>query len=129
LSYYLINNFRVKNTKRFEDKLSLLQKNGLVINEIQNNGNTLLHIATERNDLALLKKLSSFNIDVNIKNDNDLSALQIGAMKAKNDKIIKYLISIGADKIVKTNFDETIYDLASENEILQKNKTNINFLK
>ena len=129
LSYYLINNFRAKNTKRFEDKLSLLQKTGLVINEIQNTGNTLLHIATERNDLELLKRLSSFNIDVNIKNDNDLSALQIGVMKAKNDKIIKYLISIGADKNVKTNFDETIYDLASENEILQKNKTNINFLK
>jgi ankyrin repeat protein len=76
-----------------------------------------------------LKRLSSFDIDLNIKNDAGLSALQIAVMKAKNDKIIKYLLSIGADKNVKTNFNETVFDLASENELLQKSNTNISFLK
>jgi ankyrin repeat protein len=127
LSYYLINNYYAKNTKRFEDKLSLLQKNGLVINKPQYENNTLLHLATERNNLDLLKRISSFKIDVNHKNDEGFTALQIAAMKGKNTNIIKYLLSIGADKTVKTDFNETIYDLASENELLQKNT--IEFLK
>lgn len=129
LSYYLINNFRVNKTERFESKLKLLKANSLVLNQIQNSGNTLLHIATERNNIALLKRLSTFNIDINIKNKSGLSALQIAAMKAKDDVIIKYLLSIGADKNIKTDFDETIYDLASENELLQKQNINISFLK
>ena len=127
LSYYLINNFKVNKPEVFETKLKVLEKNGLVINQLQNSENTLLHIATQRNNLALLKRLASFKIDVNAINKENLSALQIAVMKAKDDKIIKYLLSIGADKNVKTDFDETIYDLASENELLKKH--NLNFLK
>lgn len=129
LSYYLINNFRVHNVEKFEKKLKLLQKNGLVVNKLQNSKNTLFHIAAKRNNLPLLKRLSSFNIDVNAKNKENLSALQIAVMTAKNDKIIKYLLSIGADKNVKTDFDESVYDLASENELLQKQNIDISFLK
>ncbi|WP_299012296.1 ankyrin repeat domain-containing protein [uncultured Polaribacter sp.] len=129
LSYYLINNFKSKNTTAFEAKLKLLEKNGLVVNKPQNAGNTLLHIAVERNNLALLKRLASFKIDVNAKNKQGLTALQIAAMKANDTAIINYLLSIGADKNVKTDFDETVYDLASENELLQKQNINISFLK
>jgi ankyrin repeat protein len=129
LSYLVLNNYKTKNTKPFEEKLALLQENGFIFNEIQNAGNTLLHIATERNNISLLKRLSSFDIDLNSKNDAGLSALQIAAMKAKDDKIIKYLLSIGADKSVKTDFDETVFNLASENELLKKSNTNISFLK
>ncbi len=129
LSYYLVNNYNNKNTKRFEDKLALLQKHKLIINQPQNSGNNLLHIATNRSDLDLLKRLVEFNIDVNAKNDENLTALQIAAMKAKNLKIIKYLLSIGANKSVKTDFNETVFDLASENEILKKKNINITFLK
>ncbi|SDR76875.1 Ankyrin repeat [Polaribacter sp. KT25b] len=127
LSYYLIRNFSTKKPEVFEQKLILLEKNGLVINQLQNKGNTLLHIATSENNLALLQRLSSFNIDVNTKNEDGLSALQIAVMKAKNTEIIKYLISIGADINVKTDYDETLFDLASENELLKKQ--DINFLK
>tara|TARA_B100000809_G_scaffold183970_1_gene181899 strand:- start:178 stop:1656 length:1479 start_codon:yes stop_codon:yes gene_type:complete len=129
LSYYLINSFNAKKPKDFEDKLKMLEQNGLVVNQIQNSGNTLIQIATERNNLALLKRLVSFNIDVNSKNKDDLTALQIGAMKAKDTKIIEYLISIGADKKVKTAFEESVYDLAAENEILKNKKAKITFLK
>jgi ankyrin repeat protein len=127
LSYYLINNFRANKPEVFEAKLKILEKKGLVINQLQNSQNTLLHIATERNNLPLLKRLASFNIDVNAENKENLSALQIATMKAKDDQIIKYLISIGADKNVTTDFDESIFDLASENELLKK--YDINFLK
>ena len=129
LSYYLVNNFSVKKPKGFENKLKLLEKNGLVVHQAQSSGNTLLHIATERNNLDLLKRLASFNIDVSIKNNEGLTALQIGAMKAKDTKILQYLIHIGADKNVKTTFNETVYELASENEILKERKINIAFLK
>ena len=129
LSYYLINNFKANKTIRFKSKLKLLEKNGLIINQVQNSGNTLLHIATQRNNLSLIKKLSTFKIDVNAKNKEGISAIQIAAMKAKDDKIIKYLLSIGADKNIKTDFDETVYDLASENELLKKKNVNISFLK
>jgi len=99
------------------------------VHRAQSSGNTLLHIATERNNLDLLKRLASFNIDVSIKNNEGLTALQIGAMKAKDTKILQYLIHIGADKNVKTTFNETVYELASENEILKERKINIAFLK
>jgi ankyrin repeat protein len=127
LSYYLIHNFSANKPEIFEAKIKLLEKSGLVINQLQNSQNTLTHIATEKNNLPLLKRIASFNIDVNAKNKEGLSALQIAAMKAKDNQIIKYLIRIGADKNVKTDFDESIFDLASENELLKKQ--NINFLK
>ena len=112
-----------------ENKLKVLEKNGLIINQVQSSGNTLLHIATERNNLDLLKRLASFNIAINIKNKEGLTALQIGAMKAKDTKILQYLMHIGADKNVKTTFNETVYELASENEILKNKNINITFLK
>ena len=124
LSYYLINIFK---TTEFEDKLSILEKNGLVMNKLQYSKNTLLHIAAAQDNLALLKRLNSFNIDVNAENKDQLSALQIAAMETKSIKILEYLLSIGAHKNIKTAFNETIYDLASENELLKN--SNINFLK
>ena len=53
--------------------------------------------------------------------------MQIAVLGAKDVKIIKYLMQMGADKNIKTDFDESIFDLASENELLKK--YNINFLK
>lgn len=129
LSYYLLNNYRSKNTKDFEEKLQLLQEKGLIVNKTQYQNNTLLHLATKRNNLQLLQRLSSFNIDVNAENNDGLTALQIAAMQGKDTKIIKYLLSIGADKNVKTDFEETVYDLAAENEILKQHSVNLSFLK
>jgi hypothetical protein len=45
-----------------EKQLKMLEQNRLVVNQIQNSGNTLIQIATERNNLALLKRLVSFKI-------------------------------------------------------------------
>ena len=129
LSFYLLNNFNANKPEIFEGKLRILKENGLVINQIQHAKNTLLQIATERNDLNLLKRLASLNIAINNINEEGLTALQIAAMKAKDTKIIEYLIRIGANKNVKTDFDESIYDLASENELLKEKKANISFLK
>ena len=50
-------------------------------------------------------------------------------MKAKNSFITEILIEAGADKNILTDFGESPYDLASENEILISNNTDITHLQ
>lgn len=113
----------------FEAKVKLLQDKGLNLAAAQKDGSTLYHFAIAKNDLALLKKLAALNIDVNAKNKDGMTALHKAAMVAKDDNILKYLISIGAKKDIKTEFDESVYALAKENESLTKNNVSIDFLK
>lgn len=129
LAYYLLNTFRTNNNSAFEAKLKLLKAKGLSLTKKQNGGNTLLHLATLKNNLALLKRLSSFDIDVNAKNDEGYTALHLAAMKSDTDATLKHLLKHGANQGIKTEFDESAFDLASENELLQKNNVSINFLK
>ena len=49
-------------------------------------------------------------------------------MKAKNLEIISFLLNNGADKNIKTLFDESAYDLASENELLKKANIDLKLL-
>ncbi len=128
-AYYLAESFNAKKTEQFESKLKMLQEKGVKLNTIQADGNTLYHFAAKENNLVLLKSLSGFDIPVNAKNDEGLTALHQAAMKAEDAEMMKYLISIGADKNIKTDFEETTYDLASENELLQKENVALNFLK
>ncbi|MEM9687324.1 MAG: ankyrin repeat domain-containing protein, partial [Bacteroidota bacterium] len=129
LAYYLITSYNPGDQKAFEHKLKALTAKKFAVTTPQKDGNTLFHLAIAENDLTLLKKIHALGVDVNAKNNEGVTVLHKAAMKAKNDAILKYLISIGADKNVKTAFDESVYDLASENEVLKKNRININFLK
>lgn len=113
----------------FEAKLKLIQEKGLDVKAPQKNGNTLYHLAVAKNDVSLLKKLEPLQIDVNARNKEGITALHKAAMVSKDDAIMKYLISIGAKKDIPTNFKETAFDLASENETLTKNNVSVNFLK
>lgn len=129
LAYYLIASYDSRKVDDFDAKLKLLQEKGIKMNTTQSEGNTLFHLAAKDNNLELLKSLAHFKIDINAKNDEGLTALHIAAMKAENDEMMKYLISKGADSKIKTSFEETVYHLASENELLQKQNTSLNFLK
>ncbi|MBD2757285.1 ankyrin repeat domain-containing protein [Spirosoma validum] len=113
----------------FEAKLKLLQDKGLDVKAPQKNGNTLYHLAVAKNDLSLVKRLESLQIDVNARNKEGITALHKAAMVSKDDAMMKYLLSIGAKKDIPTNFKETAFDLASENESLSKNNVSVNFLK
>ncbi|WP_405381970.1 ankyrin repeat domain-containing protein [Maribacter sp. LLG6340-A2] len=129
VAYYLVDSYNKRNAQAFDAKLALLKAKGLKFNTVQGEGNTLYHVAAKKNDLQLMKKIADFNIDVNAKNDEGMTALHVAAMKAENDKLLKFLIAKGADANSKTEFEETVYDLASENEMLQKGNTSLNFLK
>lgn len=113
----------------FAAKIKLLQDKGLNLAAPQKDGNTLYHLAVVKNDLNLLKKIADLNIDINAKNKDGLTALHKAAMISKDDTILKYLLSIGAKKEITTDFKESTFDLAKENESLAKNKTDLEFLK
>ncbi|MBW4361631.1 ankyrin repeat domain-containing protein [Flavobacterium taihuense] len=113
----------------FDTKTKLLQDKGLNLSTPQKDGNTLYHFAVAKNDLTLLKKIADLNIDINAKNKDGLTALHKAAMISKDDTLLKYLLSIGAKKEIATDFDESPYALAKENESLTKNKTDLEFLK
>ncbi|AUD07369.1 ankyrin repeat domain-containing protein [Spirosoma pollinicola] len=116
-------------TDDFTAKLALLQGKGIDMKAPQKNGNTLYHLAVAKNDLSLLKRLEPLQIDVNARNKDGITALHKAAMISKDDTLLKYLLSIGAKKDISTNFKETAFDLASENESLSKNNISVNFLK
>lgn len=129
LTAYLINGFSPRSEAEFKKKLALLQAKGLNIAKPQDNGNTLYHLALNQNSMDLLKLAKTSKVDINAVNKEGNSPLLQEAMSAKDDTVLKYLLANGADKSIKTEFDETAYDLASENELLKANKVNINFLK
>ena len=130
LMYYVLKNFNSENPKEFNEKITLLTHKGLNVQEAQNKENNLFHIALEdANNMDLLKRLYTMKINVNAKNKEGMSPLHKAVMKAENDVVLKYLISIGANRLAKTSFGETVYDLAKENELLSKNNIDINFLK
>lgn len=112
------------------EKLNLLQKAGLNMSELQGDGSTLLHYAVTKGDLSLVKKVVELGgIDVNVQNEDEMTALHKAAITAQNDQILKYLISIGANKDLKTMFDETAYDFVKNNDYFKNNNIDISFLK
>lgn len=127
LAYYLIKSFNGRNLDELKQKSTILTSNGFDIKTIQKDGSTLFHLAIDANHIDLLKHINTLNIDVNAKNNDGLTALHLAAMKAKNTEIIEYLLAINANKTIKTDFEESVYDLAKENELLSEQ--NINFLK
>jgi ankyrin repeat protein len=140
LGFYLVQSYRAPmmgrggegaNAKQdpFADKIKLLQNKGLNLATPQKDGNTLYHLAVVKNDLTLLKKIADLNIDINAKNKDGLTALHKAAMISKDDTILKYLLSLGAKKEITTEFDESAYALAKENETFSKNNISLDFLK
>lgn len=129
LTYYLINSYSERNKEQFYEKMELLEKSKVDLTKVQKNGNTWFHMAVEKNSLELLKIATTKQQDINSKNSEGNTALHLAAMKAKDDSILKFLLEQGAKKQIVTDFEESAYDLAQENELLTKNKVSIEFLK
>lgn len=129
LTTYLMQSYTSKTETAFNQKLQLLEKQGFKFGKPQANGNSVYHLALDKNDIAALKFIQQFKSDVNVKNEEGMTPLHKAAMKANDTEILKYLVSIGAKKNLATEFDETAYDLASENELLLGQNMSIEFLK
>ncbi len=129
LAFYLMQSYNSRKPDDFETKLKLLQSEGFDITKAQKDGNTLFHLALNTDDLELIKRVKDLKIDINTKNAEGITPLHKAAMKAHDESLLKYLIAMGADKNISTDFEETVYDLASENELLTKNSIAIDFLK
>lgn len=129
LMYYLTNAYSSKKDKDLNQKAALLKAKGINLKTKQAGGNSLYHIAAQTNNIETLKFIEQFvnPSDINQSNNDGLTALHIATMKAKNTDVLKHLLATGADKSIKTNFGETVYDLAKENELLTN--SNIDFLK
>lgn len=135
LTYYLLQGYSAGGGERqgggdlFAEKLTLLAAKGFALTAPQKDGNTIYHLAVTKNDLGLLRKIESLKADVNAKNKEGLTPLHKAALVAKDDAILKYLLSIGAKKEGTTSFNETAYELAKENEYLSKTNVSVDFLK
>ena len=129
LIFQLIENFKANDSVEFENKLNILLQIGVETKDLNSKGETIFHLAIEKNNTSLLEKFIQLGLDINKADKNGLTPLHLAVMKAKNMEIIEFLVKHGGDIKAKTNFGETAYDLALENELLNKTKANIKILK
>src|SRR5690606_33771411 len=115
-------------TNDFQQKVELLKNQDLDISKIHEDGNTLYHLAVSKNNLELVKWISNYIVDINAKNKDGNTALHLAAMGDTDTDILKYLVAQGAKKNELTEFDESAFNIASENEILLAKKLNFDFL-
>ncbi|WP_291121131.1 ankyrin repeat domain-containing protein [Empedobacter sp. UBA7248] len=128
LAYYWFNSFK-PNDESFTEKQALLTNAKVDFKATQSKGATLLHIAVDKGNVNLVKKAIELGVNINAQDEDGNTALHKAALIAKDDAILKTLVAAGAKKDIKTEFDETAYDLAGENEFLKKNNVSIDFLK
>ncbi|WP_418502302.1 ankyrin repeat domain-containing protein [Flagellimonas sp.] len=112
----------------FEDKVKVLKEKGLDFTKPQGDKRNIWHMAVQKNDLGLLAVLGDLGADINARDEQGNTPLHYAAMETDTADILKFLLDHGANATLTTEFGETAFDLASENELLAKNKVDLAFL-
>ncbi|CAM4160924.1 ankyrin repeat domain-containing protein [Zobellia nedashkovskayae] len=112
----------------YDAKVAALTEKGFDFKKAQGDKSTVWHLAVAKNDLKLLKKVNAFGADINAKDADGNTPLHYAAMITENAGVLRYLLANGADTASTTEFGETALDLAKENELLVKNKVDLEFL-
>lgn len=129
LLYHIFKAYSSRNKDAFNQFLSAAKAQKLDGTAAFEAGNTLVHLAIDKNAKILLEKAIELGVDINQKNKDGLTPLHLAAMKATDDELLSILIKHGADKSILTDFEESAFDLASENELLTDKEINVEFLK
>lgn len=129
LAYHIFRSYRSSSKESFDLFTKTAQKHQLTFNQGFEQGNTLAHIAVDKADHYLMEKALKLGVSVNQKNEDGLTPLHLAAMKAKRKDLLAFLLEKGADKKILTEFEESAFDLASENEALKQEGTDLGFLK
>lgn len=125
----LIASYSSSGMEVFKKKLKQLKRARLDINTMQEGGDYGLHLAVVHDDLKLIKLLPNHLGVLNAKNREGYTPLHIAAMQNSHPEILAYLVREGADVSITTEFGETAYDLAMENEKLQAGNHNLSYLE
>lgn len=129
LAGHLFLAFDARQQEAFTEVASLLEGEGIDFQATQAGGNTLLHYAVDQQSEYLIEAALRKGVEINAKNKDGLTPLHYAAMKAKDASLLQLLIGKGADTSITTDFAETVYDLAAENELLTKSGFNLDLLK
>lgn len=129
LAYHIFRSFNTGSQQAFETFVKKAQKQGLDFSAAFENGNNLVHVAVDKNSTYLLERALATGADINYKNEEGLTPLHLAAMKATDPSLLDFLLKKGADRSILTDFEESAYDLARENEILNQKGVKLDFLK
>ena len=127
LIHSLSEGYSPKSHDLFAEKLALTRSLGISAKQLLQDGETWFHIGARSQSLEMLKFAAVLGLDVNHADDEGCTALHEACMTAQDIDLLKWLVSIGASRDVLTLFEETPYDLASENEMLAEE--DLQFLK
>lgn len=128
LAVHWFNSYKPKD-ETFAQKQQILTNAKVNFKATQHKGATLLHLAVDKGDVEIVKKAIELGVDINAQDEDGNTALHKAALIAKDDQVLKNLVAAGTKKDLKTEFEETAYELAEQNEFLKKNNVSIDFLK
>lgn len=80
--------------------------------EVNDHGNTALHIAVRNRHHSIIRLLVETGTDINSRNDQQMTALQI-AISSANTSTAQFLLDLGADVTDTTPSGETVLHLAA----------------
>lgn len=124
----LFKNFNPKKEKEFNSILEILAEQKIQPTINSETGNSLFHIAVNQNASTLLAKAKKISVDIDKMNAEGLTPLHLAAMKAKDLDMLKTLVDLGANTRIHTEFGEDAKVLALENELLQIEAKDLEFL-